>query len=102
MGKLKQPGSKIASIESKCWKKEDFFSKRMNVVDLLLRKVLKVWTEKKSNYELLICDFKYEKSNIVWKVPTSCQMVDPANFKFLQKTTLFCQNQYSLQTNKRA
>lgn len=36
--------------------------------------------KKKSNYELLICDFKYEKSNIVWKVPTSCQMVDPANF----------------------
>lgn len=27
-------------------------------------------------------------------------MVDPANFKFLQKTTLFCQNQYSLQTNE--
>jgi hypothetical protein len=22
-------------------------------------------------------------------------MVDPANFQFLQKTTLFCQNQYS-------
>lgn len=27
-------------------------------------------------------------------------MVDPANFQFLQKTTLFCQNQYSLQTNE--
>lgn len=75
----------------------------MNVVDLLLRKVLKVWTEKekKSNYELLICDLSMKSQILYEKYPP------PAKWLTLQTSNFYKRLPYSvkisiLQTNKRA